>query len=168
VIVSGLSILQPESRLDNGVFSNDLSHTGIGHVLENIDQVLKIHSFLSLRVSNITRESEKNIENCFFHINLRPGAWTSCNKSIPVCDKSFEKTPLSSLLSGCVSSKPLSREIALKTQAVCLLCDIYYMILLEWNTKLAYCILIKLILQSLLLTFFFAICFCKHVKIIRI
>ena len=24
--------------------------------------------------------SEKNIENCFFHINLRPGAWTSCNK----------------------------------------------------------------------------------------
>jgi hypothetical protein len=39
---------QPESRLDNGVFSNDLSHTGIGHVLENIDQVLKIHSFLSL------------------------------------------------------------------------------------------------------------------------
>jgi hypothetical protein len=41
-------LYQPESRLDNGVFSNDLSHTGIGHVLENIDQVLKIHSFLSL------------------------------------------------------------------------------------------------------------------------
>ena len=40
--------VQSESRLDNGVFSNDLSHTGIGHVLENIDQVLKIHSFLSL------------------------------------------------------------------------------------------------------------------------
>jgi hypothetical protein len=91
--------------------------------------------------------------------------WSMFSKTcpIPVCDKSFEKTPLSSLLSGCVSSKPLSREIALKTQAMCLLCDIYYMILLEWNTKLAYCILIKLILQSLLLTFFFAICFCKHV-----
>jgi hypothetical protein len=28
------------------------------------------------------RESEKNIENCFFHINLRPGAWTSCNKGV--------------------------------------------------------------------------------------
>jgi hypothetical protein len=28
------------------------------------------------------RGSEKNIENCFFHINLRPGAWTSCNKGI--------------------------------------------------------------------------------------
>jgi hypothetical protein len=43
-------LTQPESRLDNGVFSNDLSHTGIGHVLENIDQVLKIHSFFLLYV----------------------------------------------------------------------------------------------------------------------
>ena len=43
-----LAIYQSESRFDNGVFSNDLSHTlwsGIGHVLEYIDQVLKIHSF---------------------------------------------------------------------------------------------------------------------------
>jgi hypothetical protein len=36
-----------------------LSHTGIGHVLENIDQVLKIHSFLSLWVSNITEKARK-------------------------------------------------------------------------------------------------------------
>ena len=50
-------MIGPESRLDNGVFSNDLSHTGIGHVLENIDQVLKIHSFLSLWVSNITKKA---------------------------------------------------------------------------------------------------------------
>ena len=28
------------------------------------------------------RGSEKNIENCFFHINFRPGAWTSCNKGV--------------------------------------------------------------------------------------
>ena len=37
-----------ESRLDNGVISINLSRTfftGIGHVLEYIDQVLKIHSF---------------------------------------------------------------------------------------------------------------------------
>jgi hypothetical protein len=38
---------QQESRLDNVVLSNDWSHTGIGHVLENIDQVLKMHSFVS-------------------------------------------------------------------------------------------------------------------------
>ena len=39
---------QSESRLDNGVISINLSRTffsGIGHVLEYIDQVLKIHSF---------------------------------------------------------------------------------------------------------------------------
>ena len=39
---------QSESRLDNGVVSINLSRTfftGIGHVLEYIDQVLKIHSF---------------------------------------------------------------------------------------------------------------------------
>ena len=37
-----------ESRLDNGVVSINCSptfFTGIGHVLEYIDQVLKIHSF---------------------------------------------------------------------------------------------------------------------------
>ena len=42
------SVLQSESRLDNGVISINLSRTfftGIGHVLEYIDQVLKIHSF---------------------------------------------------------------------------------------------------------------------------
>ena len=40
--------IQSESRLDNGVISINLSRTfftGIGHVLEYIDQVLKIHSF---------------------------------------------------------------------------------------------------------------------------
>ena len=40
--------LQSESRLDNGVISINLSRTfftGIRHVLEYIDQVLKIHSF---------------------------------------------------------------------------------------------------------------------------
>jgi spore germination protein GerM len=40
--------MQSESRLDNGVVSINLSRTfftGIGHVLEYIDQVLKIHSF---------------------------------------------------------------------------------------------------------------------------
>jgi hypothetical protein len=39
---------QSESRLDNGVISINLSRTyftGIGHVLEYIDQVLKIHLF---------------------------------------------------------------------------------------------------------------------------
>jgi hypothetical protein len=39
---------QSESRLDNGVISINLSRTfftGIGHVLEYIDQVLKMHSF---------------------------------------------------------------------------------------------------------------------------
>ena len=43
-----LPTLQSESRLDNGVFSINLSRTyftGIGHILEYIDQVLKIHSF---------------------------------------------------------------------------------------------------------------------------
>ena len=42
------NICQSESRLDNGVISINLSRTfftGIGHVLEYIDQVLKIHSF---------------------------------------------------------------------------------------------------------------------------
>ena len=42
------TLLQSESRLDNGVISINLSRTfftGIGHVLEYIDQVLKIHSF---------------------------------------------------------------------------------------------------------------------------
>ena len=41
-------VYQSESRLDNGVISINLSRTfftGIGHVLEYIDQVLKIHSF---------------------------------------------------------------------------------------------------------------------------
>ena len=40
--------VQSEKRLDNGVVSINLSRTfftGIGHVLEYIDQVLKIHSF---------------------------------------------------------------------------------------------------------------------------
>ena len=44
----GLFHTQSESRLDNGVISINLSRTfftGIGHVLEYIDQVLKIHSF---------------------------------------------------------------------------------------------------------------------------
>ena len=39
---------QSESRLDNGVVSINLSRTcftGIGHVLEYINQVLNIHSF---------------------------------------------------------------------------------------------------------------------------
>ena len=43
-----LDPMQSESRLDNGVVSINLSRTfftGIGHVLEYIDQVLKIHSF---------------------------------------------------------------------------------------------------------------------------
>ena len=42
------SRVQSENRLDNGVISINLSRTfftGIGHVLEYIDQVLKIHSF---------------------------------------------------------------------------------------------------------------------------
>ena len=42
------SLNQSESRLDNGVISINLSRTfftGLGHVLEYIDQVLKIHSF---------------------------------------------------------------------------------------------------------------------------
>jgi hypothetical protein len=41
-------MIQSESRLDNGVVLINLSRTfftGIGHVLEYIDQVLKIHSF---------------------------------------------------------------------------------------------------------------------------
>jgi hypothetical protein len=42
------TITQSESRLDNGIISINLSRTfftGIGHVLEYIDQVLKIHLF---------------------------------------------------------------------------------------------------------------------------
>ena len=52
----------PEFGLDNGVVSINFSRTfftGIGHVLEYVDQVLKIHSFQSLRASNITEEARK-------------------------------------------------------------------------------------------------------------
>jgi hypothetical protein len=48
VIDFDILTLQSESRLDNGVVSINLSRTfftGIGHVLEYIEQVLKIHSF---------------------------------------------------------------------------------------------------------------------------
>jgi hypothetical protein len=48
VIDFDILTLQSESRLDNGVVSINLSRTfftGIGHVLEYVDQVLKIHSF---------------------------------------------------------------------------------------------------------------------------
>ena len=48
IITLQASSIQSESRLDNGVISINLSRTffnGIGHVLEYIDQVLKIHSF---------------------------------------------------------------------------------------------------------------------------
>jgi hypothetical protein len=76
---------QSENRLDNDVFSNDLSHT---FVYRNRTR-FRIHrpsveNSLVLIVASVkyNRGSEKNIENCFFHINLRPGAWTSCNKGV--------------------------------------------------------------------------------------
>jgi hypothetical protein len=76
---------QSESRLDNGVFSNDLSYT----FLYRNRTRFRIHrpsveNSLVLIVASVkyNRGSEKNIENCFFHINLRPGAWTSCNKGV--------------------------------------------------------------------------------------
>ena len=68
---------QSENRLDNDVFSNDLSHT---FVYRNRTR-FRIHrpsveNSLVLIVASVkyNRGSEKNIENCFFHINLRPGA----------------------------------------------------------------------------------------------
>ena len=77
--------LQSESRLDNGVFSINLSHT----FLYRNRTRFRIHrpsveNSLVLIVASVkyNRGSEKNIENCFFHINLRPGAWTSCNKGV--------------------------------------------------------------------------------------
>ena len=66
-----LKCYQSESRFDNGVVSINLSRTfftGIGHVLEYNSLVLIVASV------KYNRRSEKNIENCFFHINLRPGA----------------------------------------------------------------------------------------------
>ena len=66
-----------ESRLDNGVFSIDLSHT----FLYRNRTRFRIHrssveNSLVLIIASVkyNRESEKNIEKCFFHINLRPGA----------------------------------------------------------------------------------------------
>jgi len=66
-------------------FSNDLSRT----ILYRNRTRFKIHrpsvenSLVLIVVSvKYNQGSEKNIENRFFHINLRPGAWTSCNKGV--------------------------------------------------------------------------------------
>ena len=70
--------IQSESRLDNGIFSINLSRTfftGIGHVLEYIDQVLKNNSFKNEYYSfntyanskQITRENHRGSQ-LYFHI----------------------------------------------------------------------------------------------------
>jgi hypothetical protein len=43
-----------------------------------------VENALVLIVASVkyNRRSEKNIEHCFFHINLRLRAWTSCNKGV--------------------------------------------------------------------------------------
>ena len=76
---------QSESRFDNGVFSNDLSHTFLyrNRTRFRIHRPSVEHSLVLIVASvKYNRGSEKNIENCFFPINLRPGALTFCNKGV--------------------------------------------------------------------------------------
>jgi hypothetical protein len=85
-----------------------------------------VENSLVLIVASVkyNRRSEKNIAFFFFHINLRPGARTSCNKGVMQklkrhgnggsClkkqrDKLIEKTPLSSLLSDSIVTTRHSR-----------------------------------------------------------
>jgi hypothetical protein len=70
---------ESESRLDNGVtyiFYRNRTRFRIHRP--------SVENSLVLIVASVkyNRGSEKNIENCFFHINLRPGAWTFCNKGV--------------------------------------------------------------------------------------
>ena len=77
--------LQSESRLDNGVISINLSRTFFyrNRTRFRIHRPSVENSLVLIVVSiKYNWRSEKNIENCFFHINLRPGAWTSCNKGV--------------------------------------------------------------------------------------
>jgi hypothetical protein len=67
--------------------------------------------------------SEKNIKNCFFHINLRPGAWTSCDKGV------LQKLKRHGNDGSCVrfryvTNHLIRRHYRVCSPAVCILCGI--------------------------------------------